>query len=75
MSSTSPCINVCRMHAPTGWCEGCARTITEIASWGSWSDEQKRLVWDLLPQRQALLTPLIGEPASRAKRLGDGRST
>ncbi len=30
----SPCINICRMHAPTGWCEGCLRTIDEIATWG-----------------------------------------
>ena len=28
----SPCINVCRMDERTGWCEGCQRTLTEIAA-------------------------------------------
>ena len=27
----SPCIAVCRMDAATGWCEGCLRTLDEIA--------------------------------------------
>ena len=27
----SPCINVCRMDAATGWCAGCLRTIDEMA--------------------------------------------
>ena len=29
----SPCINVCRMDAASGLCEGCARTLAEIAGW------------------------------------------
>ena len=27
----SPCISVCRMDERTGWCEGCLRTLAEIA--------------------------------------------
>jgi predicted Fe-S protein YdhL (DUF1289 family) len=42
----SPCINVCRMDASTGWCEGCLRTIGEIAGWSSFDDDTKRAVWD-----------------------------
>lgn len=49
----SPCINVCRMHPHTGWCEGCLRTIDEIAAWSSMDDVAKRAVWKLLPQRRA----------------------
>jgi predicted Fe-S protein YdhL (DUF1289 family) len=30
----SPCISVCRMDAATGLCEGCFRTLDEIAAWG-----------------------------------------
>lgn len=43
----SPCINVCRMHPVSGVCEGCFRTLAEIAGWGSSSDEDKRriLAW------------------------------
>lgn len=33
MSITSPCIDVCRFDARTGWCKGCGRTIPEIRDW------------------------------------------
>ena len=60
MSLPSPCVNVCRMHAPTGWCEGCARTIEEIAAWGSLSEEAKLRVWRLLPERRLQLQARLG---------------
>ncbi len=40
----SPCINVCRMDASSGWCEGCLRTIDEIAGWSLYDDDEKRAV-------------------------------
>ena len=49
----SPCINVCRMDAATGWCEGCQRTLAEIAAWGGMDDEARRSVWQALPARRA----------------------
>ena len=49
----SPCINVCRMDAATGWCEGCLRRIDEIAGWGGLPDEARRAVLAALPARQA----------------------
>ncbi|MGF6769440.1 putative Fe-S protein YdhL (DUF1289 family) [Paraburkholderia sp. GAS199] len=49
----SPCISVCRMDAATGWCEGCLRTIDEIAGWSSFDDEAKRAVWDAIESRHA----------------------
>jgi predicted Fe-S protein YdhL (DUF1289 family) len=48
----SPCINVCRMDAATGWCEGCQRTLREIGRWGGMSDADKRAVWQVLPARR-----------------------
>ena len=51
----SPCTSVCRMDARTGWCEGCARTIDEIADWSTMSDATKLGVWDLLGARWAQL--------------------
>ena len=48
----SPCISVCKMDPRSGWCEGCLRTIDEIAGWSVMDDEQKRRVWKLLPQRR-----------------------
>jgi uncharacterized protein len=55
VGTPSPCVNVCRMHAPTGWCEGCARTLDEIAAWAGLDDAAKRRVWTLLPARKAEL--------------------
>jgi uncharacterized protein len=48
----SPCTSVCRMHARTGWCEGCLRTLEEIAVWSRLTDADKRQVWRLLDQRR-----------------------
>jgi predicted Fe-S protein YdhL (DUF1289 family) len=45
----SPCIDVCRMNSFTGICDGCFRTIDEIANWSSFDDTQKR---DVLKQAQ-----------------------
>ena len=47
----SPCISVCRMDPDTGFCQGCFRTLEEIAAWGMASDEDKRGVWQLLIAR------------------------
>jgi predicted Fe-S protein YdhL (DUF1289 family) len=41
------------MDAKTGWCEGCLRTLDEIAAWSTMGDEDKRRVWALLPARRA----------------------
>ena len=51
----SPCINVCRMDASGGYCEGCRRSIDEIASWSTYSNEQKRAVLAQLPARNSAL--------------------
>ncbi|MBW7861279.1 MAG: DUF1289 domain-containing protein [Rhodocyclaceae bacterium] len=52
MSPASPCINVCRMDAATGLCEGCLRTIDEIARWGGLSDPEKRAVLGAIEARR-----------------------
>jgi predicted Fe-S protein YdhL (DUF1289 family) len=49
----SPCINVCRMSAETGWCEGCFRTIDEIACWSGATREDKLAVLARLDARKA----------------------
>lgn len=48
----SPCISICRMDAASGWCEGCLRTLDEIAGWSRMDDDAKRAVWRLLPERR-----------------------
>lgn len=54
----SPCNNICRMHQPTGWCEGCARTIDEIVAWGRADDDFKRHTLAQLPPRRERLAEL-----------------
>ena len=51
----SPCINVCRMNARTGLCEGCLRTLDEITVWSTLDDADKRLVWARLEHRREAL--------------------
>jgi predicted Fe-S protein YdhL (DUF1289 family) len=48
----SPCINICRMDAVTGWCEGCLRSLDEIATWSGLNDLQRRSVVAQLPARR-----------------------
>lgn len=49
----SPCINVCRMNPQTRLCEGCLRTIDEIAQWSTSTEEMKRAVWVEIKRREA----------------------
>jgi predicted Fe-S protein YdhL (DUF1289 family) len=39
------------MNRSTGLCEGCLRTIDEIANWSSFDDVAKRAVWDEIDRR------------------------
>jgi predicted Fe-S protein YdhL (DUF1289 family) len=48
----SPCINVCRMNPDTALCEGCYRTLDEIAAWSGLSPDEKRAVLAKLPARR-----------------------
>jgi uncharacterized protein len=58
-SVPSPCISVCRMDAATGLCEGCFRTLDEIAAWGMAGDNEKRALWQELVKRA--LTPALSQ--------------
>jgi predicted Fe-S protein YdhL (DUF1289 family) len=49
----SPCINVCRMNPYKALCEGCWRTLDEIAAWSGMSAEDKRAVLARLAARRA----------------------
>ena len=60
----SPCTNVCRIDPRTGWCEGCKRTLDEIAAWGGLDDERKRAVWEALARRN-VDGPVTAQPADR----------
>ena len=48
----SPCVDVCKMDAFTGLCEGCQRTLDEIACWSFYTAAEKRAVLEQLPARR-----------------------
>jgi len=50
----SPCVSVCRIDPRTEWCEGCWRTLDEIADWGTMGDAERLAVWRLIEQRRAV---------------------
>ena len=58
----SPCVSVCRMEPASGLCEGCLRTLDEIAAWSVMDDAQKLAVWQLLAQRREAFAAAKGDP-------------
>ncbi|MFO1291673.1 MAG: DUF1289 domain-containing protein [Rubrivivax sp.] len=48
----SPCIDVCRIDAASGWCAGCLRTLDEIAAWAALDDAARRALWLELGRRR-----------------------
>lgn len=46
----SPCIQVCNIDPASSLCQGCGRTLDEIACWGSMTEAEKTLVWERLEQ-------------------------
>ena len=52
-ATTSPCNDVCRMDAASGWCEGCQRTLDEIVRWSTMLDGERRAVWARIEERRS----------------------
>ena len=47
----SPCLSICQMDAASGFCQGCLRTLDEIARWGTADDSFKRAIWARIANR------------------------
>ena len=58
-SVISPCINVCKRGAKTGFCLGCGRSDEEIALWRSETQEWRAALIDRLRERNER----IGQPS------------
>lgn len=59
----SPCINVCRMDARRGLCDGCFRTIDEIAAWSRMDDARRLDILAAVARRRQEYEP--GKNATR----------
>jgi len=62
----SPCQSVCVMHPGTGWCEGCLRTLSEIAAWSRMDNATRRAGWGQLPDRLLQRLQLEAPPEQRS---------
>jgi predicted Fe-S protein YdhL (DUF1289 family) len=47
----SPCVSVCIMKTDADECQGCLRTLNEIAGWGMSTPSQQRMIWQRLGSR------------------------
>jgi predicted Fe-S protein YdhL (DUF1289 family) len=47
----SPCIRFCMLDPRTHYCKGCARTLTEITQWTSYSTKERKAILTQLKQR------------------------
>ncbi|HET9125195.1 MAG TPA: DUF1289 domain-containing protein [Solirubrobacteraceae bacterium] len=59
----SPCVGVCVIDETSGLCEGCLRTLEEIARWGVSSAPERREVLAAVAARRAAMG--AGAPPAR----------
>ncbi|MEM9879286.1 MAG: DUF1289 domain-containing protein [Pseudomonadota bacterium] len=52
--TSSPCVKVCVIDDAEKLCRGCFRTIDEIVSWGSMTEQSRLEVMQDLPSRRVL---------------------
>ena len=55
----SPCIGICRIDQATGWCQGCLRTLQEIADWPLLSVREKDALLLSLAERGDQRSPVV----------------
>ena len=61
----SPCVAICTMNPDSDFCDGCQRTIDEIAGWSAFSNDEKRQVWVRIDQRRVRLVQDAANTPSR----------
>lgn len=52
-AASTPCIKVCVIDPVSKLCEGCGRTLAEIAQWGRLSEAERLAIMAELPKRLA----------------------
>lgn len=54
LATPSPCIDVCTMDSGSGHCQGCYRSLDEIAAWSTLDDSKKQHIWRQCLERRGL---------------------
>jgi uncharacterized protein len=49
----SPCVGVCRIDTASRSCEGCGRTLSEIAEWLDATDARRQAILDRIAASEA----------------------
>ena len=64
-ADSTPCIKICVIDPASKLCEGCGRTLVEIAQWGGLSEAARQAIMVELPERlrQRTLEPPRHAPA------------
>jgi hypothetical protein len=55
-AASSPCVKICVIDPVSKLCEGCGRTLAEIARWSSMSEMERLDVMALLRERMKTIT-------------------
>ncbi|MGX1741202.1 DUF1289 domain-containing protein [Bosea sp. NPDC055353] len=66
-SASTPCIKICVIDPVSKLCEGCGRTLAEIAQWGRLNEAERLAIMAALPERLAELNSAQTVIASEAK--------
>ena len=66
----SPCINVCKMDARSGLCNGCFRTIDEITVWSKIDDTRRLEILAAVARRRQEHDPKEGAARHDCERHG-----
>ncbi len=64
MPVASPCTGLCRLNPDSGYCQGCWRSLEEIAAWSQMDDGQRLAVLAVVARRREEGDPRTGEPGS-----------
>lgn len=55
------------MDPASDFCDGCQRTIDEIATWSIMDNDEKRQVWVRIGERKARAAALAAQPALKGQ--------
>ena len=55
----TPCIKVCAVNPKTGHCEGCYRSLKEIAGWSRLEAEDRQRIMAEKPAREARAAEIL----------------